>query len=55
MENAIGIAIGLAIFAAWITHIVNGFATEAWGWLIAGMMFFPIGIINGFGIWFGWW
>ena len=45
----------LSIIAAWITHIVVCLSTAAWGFLIAGAIFFPIGIIHGYGVWFGWW
>jgi hypothetical protein len=55
MNGLVGAAFGLMVFAAWITHIYHGFADEAWGWFIAGMIFFPVGIVNGIGIWFGWW
>lgn len=39
--------------AAWITHILVCLDTERWGFLIAGALFFPIAIIHGTGIWFG--
>ncbi len=45
----------LATFFAWLTHIIVCLKTAAWGFLIAGALFFPIGIIHGFGIWFGAW
>jgi len=46
----------LAVLAvAWLTHITICFKTGAWGFLIAGAIFFPIGILHGVGIWFGWW
>lgn len=41
-------------FAAWITHIVVCLSEEAWGFLIAGAIMFPIAIIHGTGLWFGW-
>jgi len=41
------------IFAAWITHIIHCLSEEAWGFLIAGAIMFPIGIIHGVGLWFG--
>ena len=41
--------------AAWITHIVTCLQTGEWGFLIAGALFFPIAIIHGFGVWFGFW
>ena len=50
--------IALLLFAAsvgaWLTHIVVCLKTAAWGFLIAGAIFFPIGIIHGVGLWFGW-
>ncbi|MGE3770259.1 MAG: hypothetical protein AB7G06_04835 [Bdellovibrionales bacterium] len=55
IRNA-GIAdIGLifAMFAAWLTHVIVCLQAGQWGFLIAGAIFFPIGIIHGFGLWFG--
>lgn len=46
--------VGLTV-VAWFTHIFVCLKTAAWGFLIAGAIFFPIGIIHGFGIWFGAW
>lgn len=40
--------------AAWITHVVVCLKTAAWGFLIAGAILAPIGMIHGTGIWFGW-
>jgi hypothetical protein len=37
----------LALIGAWLTHIFTCFATAAWGFLIAGAIFFPVGIIHG--------
>jgi hypothetical protein len=45
----------LPIFAAWFQHLYTCFTEDRWGILIAGAIFFPIGIIHGFGIWFGFW
>lgn len=53
MDNIFGFAIGLTILAAWLTHIVTCLASGAWGFLIAGAIFFPIGIIHGIGLWLG--
>ena len=47
-------ALGAGLFAAWITHIVVCLKAGMWGFLIAGAIFFPIGIIHGIGLWFGW-
>ena len=46
------VIISLLCFAAWLTHIITCFAQGLWGFLIAGAIFFPIGIIHGFYLWF---
>lgn len=51
----LGIVIGLGSIAAWLTHIITCLADDKWGFLIAGAIMFPIGIIHGIGIWFGAW
>lgn len=43
------------IVAAWGTHLYTCFTQERWGFLIAGALAFPIGIIHGIGIWLGVW
>ena len=42
-------------FAAWITHIINCFQDGEWGFLLVGALFFPLAVIHGIGIWFGFW
>ena len=49
----IPIAFVLASFAAWITHVFTCLEAEQWGFLIAGAIFFPVAMIHGVGIWFG--
>ena len=59
MNNSIagflGIGFALACFFAWLTHVVVCIADGVWGLLIGGAVFFPIGIVHGFGIWMGVW
>lgn len=59
MKEWIGIILGvcaiLALPAAWVTHLIVCFTAEAWGFLIAGAIFFPVAIVHGIGIWFGAW
>jgi hypothetical protein len=43
---------GFIVFAAWMTHIITCFSEGLWGFLIAGAIFFPIGIFHGFYLWF---
>jgi hypothetical protein len=37
---------------AWLNHIFTCFSEEMWGFLIAGALFFPIGILHGMYLWF---
>jgi hypothetical protein len=55
MSDFLGLGIVLIGIASWITHLVVCFKTAAWGFLIAGAIFFPVANIHGIGIWFGAW
>ncbi|CDY76146.1 hypothetical protein BGLT_05219 [Caballeronia glathei] len=55
MGSFVGISIALAVVAAWLTHIADCFISHSWGLLIAGAIFFPVGIVHGFGVWCGFW
>jgi hypothetical protein len=46
-----GWIIGVLAVAAWLTHIFTCFSQELWGFLIAGALFFPIGILHGMYLW----
>jgi hypothetical protein len=41
-----------ASFCAWLTHVIYCVGHAAWGFLLAGAIFFPIGIVHGFYLWF---
>jgi hypothetical protein len=43
-----------AIFclSAWLTHVFTCFAEGLWGFLLAGALFFPLGIFHGIYLWF---
>lgn len=45
----------LGCFAAWLTHVIVCIKTASWGFLIAGAIFAPVGVIHGIGCWFGAW
>jgi len=47
-----GWIIGLTCLAAWFNHIFTCFREGLWGFLIAGALMFPIGIIHGMWLWF---
>lgn len=49
-----GIALVLLTFAGWCQHLYTCFNEGLWGFLIAGAILSPIGIIHGWAIWFGW-
>ena len=43
---------GLVAFSAWLNHIFTCFGQGLWGFLIAGAIFFPIGVLHGCYLWF---
>jgi len=43
---------GFACVAAWLTHVFTCFAQVFLGFLLAGAILFPIGILHGFYLWF---
>lgn len=45
----------LASIPAWVTHVVYCIQHEEWMFLVAGALLAPIGVIHGFGLWFGVW
>ena len=47
-----GGVLGITCLIAWLTHIFYCFGHAAWGFLLAGAIFFPIGIFHGFYLWF---
>jgi len=55
MGNALVSAAVLLMGAAWLTHVVTCLLVGKYGFLIAGALFVPVGVINGIGIWFGAW
>jgi len=48
----ISMAFIVACIFAWFTHIFTCFAAGLWGFLVAGAIFFPIGVLHGFWLWF---
>jgi len=45
----------LSIPFAWLTHVIVCIKTGLWGFLIAGAVLAPIGVIHGWGMWFNFW
>jgi hypothetical protein len=39
--------------AAWLTHTISCLLDGRWGFLIAGAIAFPVGVVHGIMIWFG--
>ena len=52
MSDTISVIFVISLIAAWFTHVLFCLSSAAWGFLIAGALFFPIGIIHGVMIWF---
>lgn len=49
------LALAGASLAGWANHLYICFTEGRWGFLIAGAIFFPIGVVHGWGRFFGWW
>lgn len=49
----VGFAFGIACIVAWLTHVITCLSLGLWGFLVAGALLFPIGVIHGIMIWFG--
>ena len=46
---------GATCYSAWLTHIVDCAGDRLWGFLVAGAVVFPVGIVHGAGVWVGAW
>lgn len=57
MEQLIGltlvVSLALSSAGAWLTHVVVCFREEMWGFLLAGALIIPLGVLHGFAVWFG--
>jgi len=51
--EVLGWTVGAWCVGAWLTHVVVCLKAASWGFLIAGAIFFPVAIVHGTGIWFG--
>lgn len=38
-----------------LTHVIACLENGSWGLLITGVLFYPVAVINGTGVWFGVW
>jgi hypothetical protein len=47
------VAFAFANLAAWVTHVIVCIKASAWILLVFGCIVAPIGIIHGWGVWFG--
>lgn len=55
MNMFLGISTFLLSVAGWLTHLYVCFTDDRWGFLIAGAIFAPVGVIHGWGHWVGAW
>jgi hypothetical protein len=45
--------LGLASFAAWLTHIITAIAAKAWLFMIVGALIAPVAVAHGVSVWLG--
>ena len=50
-EHPMGWIIGLTCLAAWLNHVFTCFSEGLWGFLLAGAIMFPLGILHGMWLW----
>ena len=43
----------ILVIAGWATHVITTIQSSSWLLLLAGAIVVPIGILHGWGIWFG--
>ena len=55
MKFILGLSVAVWLFASWLTHVVVCFKAASWGFLIAGVLFAPVAVVHGTGVWFGFW
>jgi hypothetical protein len=63
LKKIVGMAVAVPVWLvliggptlAWSQHLYTCFTQGLWGFLIAGAIFFPIGVVHGAGIWLGIW
>ncbi len=55
ITGAVIAALVLLVAGGWIQHLYTCFSQEKWGFLIAGAIFVPVGVIHGWGVWLGLW
>ena len=48
----LGVCLWVWMICAWITHVIVCFGAGAWGFLLVGAIFFPIGLLHGTWLWF---
>lgn len=53
MPTLIGAMLGLAVMAAWITHIIVAIVAKAWLFMIVGALIAPVAIAHGVSVWLG--
>jgi hypothetical protein len=53
VQGLLAIALWLAIIAGWITHIIVAISAKAWLFMIVGALIFPVAVVHGWSIWFG--
>ena len=52
MKELFGIGVLIMFIVAWFNHIFTCFSEGMWGFLIAGALISPIGILHGMWLWF---
>ena len=49
----LGVLLAVWTIGSWFTHVIVCIQTSSWLFLLAGALFFPIGMVHGTGVWLG--
>lgn len=52
MNGTFALSVLAGAVLAWLTHVFTCFSEGMWGFLLAGAVFFPLGILHGVYLWF---
>lgn len=55
LQIAWTLALGILVLGGWGLHIYYCYAAEQMTLLVVGALLFPVGIVNGWGMWLGLW
>lgn len=53
-DNFLGLIIMITGGAGWLTSVISDASNNRFGWVLVDVLAFPLGVIRGMAMWFGW-